>query len=70
MDFLPFCDYCCCRTLKRSDILGNLVDRTSAGIPSEHHTDYEGDEIDLGELFGVLWDGKWRIAGITAIALS
>jgi uncharacterized protein involved in exopolysaccharide biosynthesis len=48
--------------------LGNLVDRAGAGIPSEHHSDYADDEIDLRELFGVLWDGKWWIAGITAIA--
>jgi uncharacterized protein involved in exopolysaccharide biosynthesis len=48
--------------------LGNLVDRAGAGIPSEHHSDYADDEIDLRELFGVLWDGKWWIAGISAIA--
>jgi len=48
--------------------LGNLVGRTGAGIPSEHHSDYADDEIDLRELFGVLWDGKWWVAGITAIA--
>jgi uncharacterized protein involved in exopolysaccharide biosynthesis len=48
--------------------LGNLVDRAGAGIPSEHHADYADDEIDLRELFGVLWRGKWWIGGITAIA--
>ena len=48
--------------------MGNLVDRTGAGIPSEHHSDYADDEIDLRELFGVLWDGKRWIVGITAIA--
>jgi uncharacterized protein involved in exopolysaccharide biosynthesis len=48
--------------------LGNLVDQTGAVVPSEHHSDYADDEIDLRELFGVLWDGKWWIAGITAIA--
>jgi len=48
--------------------LVNLVDRTGAGIPSEHHPDYADDEIDLRELFGVLWDGKWWIGGVTAIA--
>ena len=26
------------------------------------------DEIDLRELFGVLWAGKWLIAGITSAA--
>ena len=48
--------------------MGNLVDRTGAVVPSEHHSDYADDEIDLRELFGVLWDGKWWITGITAIA--
>jgi uncharacterized protein involved in exopolysaccharide biosynthesis len=48
--------------------LGDLVDRTGAVVPSEHHSDYADDEIDLRELFGVLWNGKWWIAGITAIA--
>jgi uncharacterized protein involved in exopolysaccharide biosynthesis len=48
--------------------LGNVVDRAGAGIPSEHHSDYADDEIDLRELFGVLWDGKWWIAVITATA--
>ncbi|MFT4634820.1 MAG: hypothetical protein ACI9OI_000608 [Chitinophagales bacterium] len=54
--------------LKRSDILGNLVDRAGEGIPLEHHSDYVDDEIDLRELCVVLWDGKWWIAGITAVA--
>jgi uncharacterized protein involved in exopolysaccharide biosynthesis len=48
--------------------LGNLIDRTGAVAPSEHHSDYADDEIDLRELFGVLWNGKWWIAGITTIA--
>jgi uncharacterized protein involved in exopolysaccharide biosynthesis len=48
--------------------LGDLVDRTGAGIPSEHYSDYTDDDIDLRELFGVLWSGKWWIGGITAIA--
>jgi uncharacterized protein involved in exopolysaccharide biosynthesis len=48
--------------------LNNLVDQTGAVVPSEHHSDYADDEIDLRELFGVLWDGKWWIAGITAVA--
>jgi len=45
--------------------LGNLVDRTDVGIPSGHHSD---DVVDLRELFGVLWDGKWWITASTAIA--
>jgi uncharacterized protein involved in exopolysaccharide biosynthesis len=48
--------------------LGNLVDQTGAVVPSEHHSDYADDGIDLRELFGVLWDGKWWIAGITVVA--
>jgi uncharacterized protein involved in exopolysaccharide biosynthesis len=52
----------------RSDILVNLVDRTGAGTPSEHHSEYADDEIDLRELFEVLWSGKWWIGGFTAIA--
>jgi uncharacterized protein involved in exopolysaccharide biosynthesis len=50
------------------DVLNNLIDQTGAVVPSEHHSSYADDEIDLRELFGVLWDGKWWIAGITAIA--
>jgi uncharacterized protein involved in exopolysaccharide biosynthesis len=48
--------------------LGDLVDRTGADISSEHHSDFVDDEIDLQELIGVLWSGKWWIGGITAIA--
>ena len=29
---------------------------------------YHDDEIDLKELFLVLWDGKWSIAGVTSFA--
>jgi len=50
--------------------LGNLVDRTGAGIPSEHHSDYADDEIDLRELFGVLWDGKWWIGIFTTFSFT
>jgi uncharacterized protein involved in exopolysaccharide biosynthesis len=32
------------------------------------HSEYADDEIDLRELFSVLWDGKWWIAGLTSIA--
>jgi uncharacterized protein involved in exopolysaccharide biosynthesis len=37
--------------------------------PSQvQHSEYADDEIDLRELFSVLWDGKWWIAGLTSIA--
>ncbi|MFT5926931.1 MAG: hypothetical protein ACI805_000044 [Candidatus Azotimanducaceae bacterium] len=48
--------------------MGKLVDQTGAIVPSDYHSDYADDEIDLRELFGVLWGGKWWIGGITAIA--
>ena len=31
---------------------------------------YPGDEIDLKELFMVLWDGKWLISAVTGIAAA
>ncbi|MDB9916633.1 Wzz/FepE/Etk N-terminal domain-containing protein [Pseudomonadales bacterium] len=37
--------------------------------PSQvQHSEYADDEIDLRELFGVQWDVKWWIAGLTSIA--
>jgi len=37
--------------------------------PSQvQYSEYADDEIDLRELFSVLWDGKWWIAGLTSIA--
>jgi uncharacterized protein involved in exopolysaccharide biosynthesis len=37
--------------------------------PSQvQHSEYADDEIDLRELFSVLWDGKWSIIGLTSIA--
>ncbi|WP_241521260.1 Wzz/FepE/Etk N-terminal domain-containing protein [Kineobactrum sediminis] len=39
-----------------------------AGPAYGYPADYADDEIDLRELFGVLWAGKWLIIGITAIA--
>ncbi|MDG2495620.1 MAG: Wzz/FepE/Etk N-terminal domain-containing protein [Alphaproteobacteria bacterium] len=28
------------------------------------------DEIDLVELFQVIWDGKWLIAGLSALIIT
>lgn len=36
---------------------------------SEIRSPYD-DEIDLFELFAVLWDGKWFIGVFVAVALS
>ena len=48
--------------------MGDLVDRPGGQVQANQYSDYADDEIDLRELFGVLWDGKWWIAGITAVA--
>lgn len=37
---------------------------------SENHSTPADDEIDLGQLAGVLWYHKWRIAGITALCTA
>ena len=36
--------------------------------PHQQHLGYADDEIDLRELFGILWAEKWLIVSITAIA--
>jgi uncharacterized protein involved in exopolysaccharide biosynthesis len=36
----------------------------------DQYSEYADDEIDLRELFSVLWDGKWWIAGLTSIAAA
>jgi len=48
--------------------MGDLMDRTAMQARSDQHSAYGGDEIDLQELFGVLWDGKWWVIGITILA--
>ena len=35
---------------------------------TEHHAVAADDEIDLRQLVGLLWAGKWLIAGVTAAA--
>ncbi|MBF39317.1 MAG: LPS O-antigen length regulator [Idiomarinaceae bacterium] len=33
----------------------------------QRHSDYQDDEIDLRELFGIIWQGKWWIIAITFV---
>ncbi|WP_289117414.1 Wzz/FepE/Etk N-terminal domain-containing protein [uncultured Idiomarina sp.] len=33
----------------------------------QRHSDYQNDEIDLRELFGIIWQGKWWIIAITFV---
>jgi len=33
----------------------------------QRHPDYQDDEIDLRELFGIIWQGKWWIIAITFV---
>jgi LPS O-antigen subunit length determinant protein (WzzB/FepE family) len=37
-------------------------------LSQQPYVNYADDEIDLRELFGILWAEKWLIAGITAVA--
>ncbi|HSG60987.1 MAG TPA: Wzz/FepE/Etk N-terminal domain-containing protein, partial [Pseudomonadales bacterium] len=43
----------------------NMPQQPMQGFPQQPYAD---DEIDLKELFGVLWDGKLIIAAVTGIA--
>jgi len=33
----------------------------------QRHPDYQDDEIDLRELFGIIWQGKWWVIAITFV---
>jgi uncharacterized protein involved in exopolysaccharide biosynthesis len=47
--------------------MGDLMDRTDMQTRSDQLSAYRDDEIDLQELFGVLWDGKWWVIGMTIV---
>lgn len=40
---------------------------TPSNYEPQRHSDYQDDEIDLRELFGIIWQGKWWIIGITFV---
>ena len=44
--------------------MSDLTPKTDAYLPSP----YSDDEIDLKELFMVLWSGKWLISAVTGAA--
>lgn len=40
---------------------------TPSNYEPQRHPDYQDDEIDLRELFGIIWQGKWWIIAITFV---
>ncbi|MAC34684.1 MULTISPECIES: Wzz/FepE/Etk N-terminal domain-containing protein [Idiomarina] len=40
---------------------------TPPNYEPQRHPDYQEDEIDLRELFGIIWQGKWWIIAITFV---
>ncbi len=40
---------------------------TPPNYEPQRHPDYQDDEIDLRELFGIIWQGKWWIIAITFV---
>ncbi|MGM7317984.1 Wzz/FepE/Etk N-terminal domain-containing protein [Idiomarina sp. ST10R2A5] len=40
---------------------------TPPNYEPNRHPDYQDDEIDLRELFGIIWQGKWWIIAITFV---
>ncbi|KTG29867.1 lipopolysaccharide biosynthesis protein [Idiomarina sp. WRN-38] len=40
---------------------------TPLNYEPNRHPDYQDDEIDLRELFGIIWQGKWWIIAITFV---
>ena len=45
-----------------------MSDQQAPGLQQMQYPRMDEDEIDLRELFGILWAGKWLIVGVTAAA--
>mgnify|MGYP003112544360 FL=1 len=46
---------------------GPIMTNDTHNYDPQRHSDYQDDEIDLRELFGIIWQGKWWIIAITFV---
>ena len=46
---------------------GSTMTNDTHNYDPQRHSDYQNDEIDLRELFGIIWQGKWWIIAITFV---
>lgn len=46
---------------------GSTMTNDTHNYDPQRHSDYQDDEIDLRELFGIIWQGKWWIIAITFV---
>lgn len=46
---------------------GPIMKNDTHNYDPQRHSDYQDDEIDLRELFGIIWQGKWWIIAITFV---
>jgi uncharacterized protein involved in exopolysaccharide biosynthesis len=46
---------------------GSKMTNDTHNYDPQRHSDYQDDEIDLRELFGIIWQGKWWIIAITFV---